>query len=497
MTRPARLALFVACLAPALLLLARSPEPQGPDASRATPLVPSSPPSDPVVAAILKEGKDNSRVMNYLRYITHNIGARPTGSPALAKGEKWAAGQFKAMGCDNVVLEHWEDVPGFQRGPRQSGRMISPIPSTFQFSTNVWTQGTNGPVRGRAIKNPNSLDEAKQIAKDLKGAWVLMPYKPNMRGPINRDSKELKEFVDSCGIAGRIWSSNSELIHTHGTYKWRDGDKTINKTAERHPRDVEIVVRKSDMERIQRWTAQEPTTLEFDIENRWLKPIPQHNVIADIRGTEKPDEMIIIGGHFDSWDSPGSQGANDNGTGSAVALEAARILKAVKAKPKRTIRFILWSGEEQGLLGSRSYVEKHKEEMDKISAVFVDDGGTGYHAGYLLTQDMVPLMSAAVAPVNFTFPDMTSQLHVTPKFAQEEGSDHASFLRYAVPAFATEEGGDADYFFIWHTQNDTLEQSVPKYLVQSATEAAAVAYSLANADSLLPRTKKPAADAAK
>ena len=486
----ARLAIAVVALTPALLVTATL------HGTQSNTTVPSAPPKDPTTAAIIKEGKDNSHVMDTLSYIAVNIGARCTGSPELERGERWAVSQFKSYGCDNVHREKWEDVPGFQRGPNQTARMIKPIPADFVFSTNVWTQGTNGPVRGIAVVDPTTMDEAKAKAKDLKGAWVIMNYKVSMGGARNRDDKDLKAFVDSCGIAGRVYPSTNELVHTHGSYKWKVGDKMDYKTPKSHPMDVDITIRKSDMERIKRWMAQEPVTLEFNIENRWLKPIPQYNVIADIKGTEKPDEMVIVSGHFDSWNGPGSQGANDNGTGSAMTLEAARILTVVHAKPKRTIRFILWTGEEQGLLGSGAYVQKHKDEMNKISAVIVDDGGTGYHGGYAVLDTMKDMMSDAVAPVNNAFPDMPDKIVVTKRFSQETGSDHDSFMRFAVPAFFTMEGGNVDYGYIWHSQNDRIENSNGKFMTQSATDAAAVAWSLANAESLLPRTKSLASDAA-
>jgi len=487
MTSHFRAAIVLACLTPVLLSL-RIAEAQ----ASQNALIPNAPPTDPVIASIIEEGKNHSHVMDFLHHIAVDIGPRLTGSRELENGERWALGQFQSMHCDNVHREKWGDIPGFERGPVQIARMVSPIPVNFQFTTNAWTDGTTGDVKAIAVDDPTSLDQAKAMQKQLHGAWVLMPYKANMGGPsrVNRDPKELTDFIDSCGIAGRVFPSRNELVNTNGSYRYKDGDKFVDKTPANHPHGVDIMIRKSDMEEIHRWMAMEPVTLEFNIQNKFLPPMPVYNVIADIKGTEKPDEMVIISGHFDSWNGPGSEGANDNGTGASVAMEAARILTAVHAKPKRTIRFILWSGEEQGLLGSRDYVEKHKAEMDKISAVIVDDGGTGYHGGYSLIQDMVPLMSAAVAPLNNAFPDMPDRLVVTNRFTQEAGSDHDSFLRYAVPAFFTLEGGNVDYDYIWHSQNDRIENSVPKYLVQSATDAAAVAYSLANADTLLPRTRK-------
>lgn len=446
--------------------------------------------TDPTIDRIVEQGRDRSHVMATLRTIAEGIGPRATGSPELERGELWAVKEFKRYGCQNVHREQWDTVPGWQRGPRQVARMVSPIKADFQFSTNVWTQGTNGPVRGPAVEDPKTLDQAKAMAAQLKGAWVLMSAKGGMGGGRNRDPKELTDFVNSCGIAGRVYGSGNELVHTHGSYKWRQGDQTVNKTPESHPKDIDIEIRRSDMERIRRWLAMEPVTLEFNIDSRWLKPIPQYNVIADLPGTEKPDEMVIICGHFDSWNGPGSQGANDNGTGSAVAIEAARILYAAGAKPKRTIRFILWSGEEQGLLGSAAYAKKHADEMPKVSALINDDEGTGYHAGYQIIEEMKPLMEQAIAPVNAAFPDLPAKLVVMKRFTQPMGSDHASFLRYGVPAFMTLEGGKVDYNFVWHTQNDRIQYSNERFLKQSATDAAVVAYTLANAPDLLPRTRK-------
>jgi carboxypeptidase Q len=185
-----------------------------------------------------------------------------------------------------------------------------------------------------------------------------------------------------------------------------------------------------------------------------------------------------------------------------VTLEAARILAAAKAKPKRTIRFILWTGEEQGLLGSREYVKHLKEtgELEKISAVFVDDGGTNYEGGLNCTDEMAPMLAAATAPVNGQFYSEVDKKHldVNVQPSGELGrsisggsSDHASFLREGIPAFFWEEVGRADYFYGWHTQHDKLDLAIPEYLQQSATCAAITAYNLACAPEKLPRPPKP------
>ncbi len=195
----------------------------------------------------------------------------------------------------------------------------------------------------------------------------------------------------------------------------------------------------------------------------------------------------------------GSEGCTDNGTGSATTLETARILMAVGAKPKRTIRFINWSGEEQGLLGSARYVDMHKDALPKISAVFVDDGGTNYNGGLNVPKAMMDMIAAATAPINNVFYDDTDgkYLNCDLKTIEERmppngGSDHASFNRVGVPGFYWSETGRADYSYGWHTQHDKLDLAIPNYLAQSATCAAITAYNLACAPSLVPRP--PAAE---
>ena len=429
---------------------------------------------------IIEIGRDKNQVMLHLRKLTQ-IGPRLTGSSTLREAQDWAVAILKKWGLKNVHLDQWGDVPvGFQRGNRQIGRMTSPTKRDFVFTTMNWTPGTDGLKTGYAVLAPKTLDEFNEMKAKLKGAWVLMPGQAGMRGPtLNED--DLKKAVDGAGILGRIFSTADDRVHTHGN--WRD------KTFENRPKDVVIDIRKSDYKAVEDAIAagQNPK-LAFDIEVKWIKgPVPQYNVVADIPGIEKPDEMVIVCGHFDSWNGPGSQGANDNGTGSVTALEAARILSTSKVKPKRTIRFILWSGEEQGLLGSRGYVEKHRKEMDKISAVLNDDGGSNYQGGYQGIEAMKPMMEKAFAPTVRAFPNLPMEFSVQAAMPSGGSSDHAPFNWVGVPGFFTIEKGKQDYGFVWHTQNDRYEYAVPEYLIQSSTNHAVVALNLAQADTLLPR----------
>lgn len=432
------------------------------------------------IQRLLTIGKNDNKVWDHLTYLTQKIGPRLTASPNLAKAYEWTQKKFREFGCTNVHLEKWgEWAVGFERGSRQIGRMVSPEKLEFEFTSPSWTPGTNGHLKGIAVAEPTTMEEFAAVKDKLKGAWLVSKAAAPRRGA---EPTELQKAIAESGIAGTVYGSRNELVITGGNY---------NITWDKLPTDVRVTIRKSDMDKVQAlMTEGKPVTLEFDMRNRFVKgPIPIYNVVAEIKGSEKPDEVVIVSGHLDSWDGPGSQGACDNGTGTCVTLEAARLLCAAKAKPKRTIRFILWTGEEQGLFGSRAYVEAHKAELDKISAVFVDDGGTNYEGGLTCNAEMKPILEAAIQPAHWAFIGMPMQIRVADRIPRGGGSDHASFNAVGVPGFFWMETGRADYNFVHHTQHDRLEQAIPEYLVQSSTNAAIVSYFVACAPTLLPRDK--------
>lgn len=314
----------------------------------------------------------------------------------------------------------------------------------------------------------------------------------------------IEERVFLAGPAGYISASADDRVRTSSIRGWRE--LKMNAL----PQDVEVQVRQVDYDYINSRLADGVEVFtEFNLPHTFTPgPIPVYNTIAEIPGTEKPNEVVIISAHLDSWNGPGSQGTTDNGTGSSVTLETARILMAAKAKPKRTIRFILWTGEEQGLLGSREYVRmlKEKDQLKNISACFVDDGGTNYQGGLQGIDSQVDFLAAATAPVNGVFysPTDGKWLDVNIRAGRRMGggmaggsSDHASFLAQGVPGFFWDEVGRADYGYGWHTQHDKLNLAIPEYLIQSATCSAVTAYNLACAPTLLPReplNKQPEAD---
>jgi len=435
---------------------------------------------------IIDQGKYHNQVMSRLHELCFDIGPRVTGSPELSKAQHWAMGKFERWGLTNVHLEQWGEVPvGFERGDRQIGRMVEPFDTPITFTTMNWMPGTNGLVRAEAVMEPQSMAEFERNKAKLHGAWVICYAGTGMRGPTKAEPADIKKALDDLGIAGRIFGSQDDRVWSHGTYK----DKTIDK----HPTDVQIVVSKPDFDRITRNIGfGRKTVLEFDAENKWFKgPIPQYNVVAEIKGSEKPDEVVIVCGHLDSWNSPGSQGANDNGTGTVTAMEAARILRAAHAKPKRTIRFILWSGEEQGLLGSLAYVKAHEAEWDKISAVLNDDEGSNYQSGFWGYAVMKPMLMQACAPTVKAFPDMPQHFDVYTDMSNDGGSDQAPFNYVGIPGLSVRQAGRQKYGHVWHTQFDRYEEAIPEYLVQASTNHAVVSFDLACADTLLPRGPKP------
>jgi len=458
-----------------------------------------------VVERILHEGKENSRGWDTLTYLSEEIGTRLTGSTRVAIANAWTRDEFHRVGLRNAHLEKWGEIGvGFDRGPSRA-RMVEPAERELEFTARSWSAGTSGPVRGEIVLMPKSVEELDAIVHELPGAWVLSESR-RRRGSRNESEEErtareaqqeldalLSEALRENGIAGRIVASSNELVLTDSLGGWRE------LTMDTLPTEVEVQVRRSDYDAmVAELERGREVVVEIDLAHHFVEgPIGAYNTVAEIPGTERPEEVVIFSGHLDSWDGPGSDGAQDNGTGCAVMLEAARILMAAGVQPKRTIRFILWTGEEQGLLGSRAYVDAlSEEERARISAVFVDDGGTNYQGGVVCVESMKAMLDAAFAPIADAFPDMPIENTVAERMPRGGGSDHAPFNRVGIPGFFTKESGSGgregkDYDFVHHTQHDTMRYAVPEYLVQSATCTAVVAYQLAQADTLLPREVRP------
>jgi len=222
--------------------------------------------------------------------------------------------------------------------------------------------------------------------------------------------------------------------------------------------------------------------IELEMTNTFIPgPLVVYNTVGEIKGSEKPDEFVVLGAHIDSWDL--AQGTTDNGTGTCIVLEAARALAKSGIKPKRTIRFCLFSGEEQGLHGSRQYVEKHKGEMPKTSMCLVHDTGTGKVTGIGLQG------RAAIKPILDAELISLKELGVSDiSLRSMSGSDHQSFERAGVPGFMIAQDM-SEYRFTHHTQTDTLDKAKDENLIQGAQVMAVAALRVANLPDLLPRDR--------
>jgi hypothetical protein len=443
---------------------------------------------DAIAEAIRTEGIGNSQVMKYLKELTDLSvsGGRLTGSDNYTEACYWVLQQFEAMGLD-AHLEPWGQWRwSWNRGVWQ-GRVIGPAPMELFVATQAWTAGTSGTVRGRLVPMPESADALLALADQVEGAFLFgaMP-----RGAASR----MRAAAEQIGVAGMVFPAAGSggypnRIRVFGSYQ------VAQMSAEALPKIPEIAVRADHAEKLQEMLdGNEPVTVEFNIENSFREgPVVLYNVVGEIRGSSKPDEVVIVCAHLDSWHQ--ATGATDNGTGVTSAMEAARILASVGAQPARTIRFIVWGGEEQGLLGSQQYVRRHRNELARISAVFNHDTGTNWAHSMTVTESQAADMHRVLAPVlSLPAPDADAagpvfELRAVPTMGGGRGgSDHASFLAAGVPAFPWGLTGRADYFnYSWHTQWDTYDAAIPEYQRHTATVIALVALGTANLPELLDR----------
>jgi carboxypeptidase Q len=441
-----------------------------------------------------------------LTYLTEHIGARLTGSAKLDEASHWTMEQFKSVGLANAHLEDWTIANSWARGAA-SGHVIAPSEETLTLATAGWSPGTKGAVRGPIVavtfEKVEDLEQYKGKLKDaivllgrpremqppefpLSAAWhdgtIPLNHPRNEGGPIDfaayRQARlaALKLFADEKARAVLIGSEKPYGLLNMGSL-----------SREYQPASVPVAfTTRENYEQLWRLQEQGRVEAEVNIEGSFSgKPVLVYNTVAEIRGTEKPDEIVIIGGHLDSWDL--GTGATDNGTGSMAVLEAARALQKVGAKPKRTIRFVLFTGEEQGLNGSRAYVKAHKDELPKISGVLVHDSGTGK----VLT---IGLMGnyAAREPIDHALYPLAEAKGIglaEPSLRSEGGSDHVPFDEAGVPGFWCVQD-IADYDKMHHSQVDTLDHVRWDDLTEGAQVLAVFAYNVAELPELLPR--KPA-----
>jgi carboxypeptidase Q len=502
------------------------------------------------------EAFSHSHVMEYASALTDGIGSRLTGSPNLKKANEWTRDQFTAMGCSNAHLEDWGE---FGMGWVQLNtwiRMTSPDKSVFIAQAAPWSPSTKGPVSGAAvwvdIKDEKDFDkykgklagkivllgdmrEVKPVDKPLftrddEAELKKIEEYPVRFGPLNRDlqayiqraefREKLGKFLaDEQAVAVLLPSRDGENGGGSGGTIFDDNASSFGVQVYHrdHANPLPLAVTAiENYGRVYRLLkANVPVTLEVNIESQFTGD-HEHgfDTIAEIPGTDPKlkDEVVMLGGHLDSWIS--ATGATDNGAGTVVALEVMRILTALHIKPRRTIRVALWTGEEQGLFGSQGYVKQHfgeiprstdpdqlklgewmrkvtgpiqvKPEQEKVSAYFNVDNGSGKIRGIYLQQN------GAVGPI---FKQWMEPLHdvgvTTIALRNTGGTDHLSFDAVGIPGFQFIQD-PLDYASRTHHSNmDTYERLQPEDLAQAAFVEAVFVYDAAMRDQMLPRKPFP------
>jgi carboxypeptidase Q len=493
------------------------------------------------ITRIRYEGFRDSKVMELASGLMDSIGERLTGSPNMKRANEWTRDQLTAMGLSNAHLEPWGPFGRGWANQYINVRMTSPDLVPLLAYAKAWTPGTNGVVTGKCMRV--NIEDKKDFDKyrgKLAGLIVIQgpdaevktiteaPFKrlsdddlaklseyevPSERPAFRMaeiakrrqfvkdlnqfftDEKVLAVIDHSRGTAG----GGTVFVQSGGSFK--TGETTtvpqLTMASEHWSRITRLLQQKKDV------------TLELNVTNTFYDDDPmQYDTIAEIPGTDRKDEVVMLGAHLDSWHA--GTGATDNGAGSIVMMEAVRILKALDIKPRRTIRIGLWSGEEEGLLGSQGYVEKHfgsrppmddpnmkgmptllrrdagpvtvKPEQAKVSAYFNVDNGSGKIRGvYLQENEAVgPIFEAWMRP----FKDLGMS---TLSMRNTGGTDHLSFDAVGIPGFQFIQDPIEYETRTHHSNMDVYDRLQPDDLKQISVIVASFVYEAAMRDQMLPR----------
>ena len=502
-----------------------------------------------------------SQVMEISSWLTDVHGPRLTGSPNTQKAGEWAVAKMKEWGLQNVSLEPWVDKNGFDRGwVNEKFYMAAVSPQAFPITGTPtgWTPGTNGLVRGEiALVAETTQEDLQKYAGKLKGKWILTQAPPNVAafwsplatrataeelmqmelasnpgpefgvanptadgrggrgagrgGPGGAAPFNRNDWFRAEGVAGLL----STAPRGHGIYLI--GGNRSTDPANALP---QVAIPAEQYGRLARMVMKDiAVTIEADIKNAYQPNPAMFNVVGEIPGTDKADEIVMLGAHFDSWHA--STGATDNAAGSAAMMEAMRLLKQSGVRLRRTVRIGLWTGEEQGLIGSREYVKKHiaawnvpapapgaqpqrgggrggcqtgytfKPEHAKFAGYFNIDNGTGAIRGVYLQQN------DAVAPVFREWMEPFRSIGMNTLTSRNTGgTDHQSFDALGLPGFQFIQDEVEYDTMTHHTNLDSYERLQPTDMMRNATIAASFAYLAANRDEKLPRKPMPAAASA-
>jgi hypothetical protein len=386
----------------------------------------------------------NGPAMDTLRELTDSFGGRLSGSPAYEKAAEWAEAKFRSYGIQNVTLEPFTIPNGWQRGSA-SGRMLAPLDRPLHVESLGWAPSTpTGGVKSEVVLLGDLSPDSIKSRQDLTGRIVML-NRSQIFAEGNRKATPMLRaaypLLKEAGVAAVLYPDreNNNLLNAHSA-DWR---------ARLSPLPI-IELGMEDSVLIQRLLQKGPVTVQLDAQNKTEGPIQVHNVIAEIPGSDSNGEWIIIGAHLDSWDA--GTGAQDNGTGTASVLEVARVLSAM-GQPRRTIRFALWGGEEEGILGSYAYTQAHLSELNKCVAVLNTDNGAGHPKGWK-TEGREDV-KAAMQPLSDSLLKGMSGGGLSLETTYD--TDHGPFMLQGIPAldFWVDM---SHYMEIHHKSSDTFDK---------------------------------------
>lgn len=487
---------------------------------------------------IRQEGLRNSKVMEIASGLTDGIGARLTGSPNMKRANEWTRDKLTQFGLSNAHLESWGP---FGRGWSYESctvRMLAPDVVQMSAMPKAWSPGTNGPLRGKPVKVKLETTEDLQKQKGKLAGKIVMSSDPAT--PKQHDQPDFKRYdtkeltdIEQYDIAPRqrftpeeglrrrrfrrelaqfLQDEKAAAVIEEGRGDF--GTMIVQQSGSQKPDEPQgvptVTLAAEQYDRIARLLdAGTEVDLELDMKTTIFDQDPNaYNTIAEIPGTDKKGEVVMLGAHLDSWHS--GTGATDNGAGVAATMEAVRILKAIGIAPRRTIRIGLWSGEEQGLLGSRAYVAQHfgkraepkdpkqrdlpmsmrtektplelKPEHARLSAYFNLDNGTGRIRG------IYGQSNAAVRPIFESWIEAVKDLGVTAVTMRNTGStDHVSFDEVGLPGFQFIQDQIEYNTRTHHTNYDTYERLQSEDLMQAAAVIATFVWEAANRPEMMPR----------
>jgi carboxypeptidase Q len=412
----------------------------------------------------------NGPSMTTLGELADGIGGRLTGSPAYVRSTEWAAAKFRSYGIENVRLEPFTIAAGWQRGTATAS-MLSPLSRPLYVASLGWSPSTaTAGVQGAVVVVGDVAPEALHSREaELRGKIVLLDTTKIYADGYSKMMGKMEAAWIAFQKAGvlAVLSPDREknnVLNAHGV-GW--GAKLLLLPG------AEIGM--EDAKLIQRELERGPVTIQMTLQNKTSGEMTVNNVVAEIRGSERPEEWILIGAHLDSWDF--GTGAQDNGTGTVSVLEIGRALMSLGKAPKRTVRLALWGGEEEGLIGSYAYTQAHLSELDKCIAVLNTDNGSGHPKGWKvegredLKKAMQPLSDGLLKNLN------GGDLSLETTY----DTDHGPFMLQGIPALDLWVDM-THYMEIHHKSSDTLDKVDGLDFKGGEAIVAVTAYTIADAD---------------